>query len=110
MIKTIGLLTRRDDWTHEQFVAHWVDVHAPLARAVPGLLRYVQNHIQGVRRRADIGETVIEIDGIAELRFADRAAFEAASHTPEMEALHADGAKFIGRIKSYIVEEKTIVG
>lgn len=110
MIKTIGLLTRRDDWTHEQFMTHWVVVHAPLAHAVPGLLRYVQNHIQDVRRRADIGETVIEIDGIAELWFADRTTLEAASHTPEMQALHADGATFIGRIKSYIVEEKTIVG
>jgi len=27
-----------------------------------------------------------------------------------MKALHADGAKFIGRIKSYVVEEKFIVG
>jgi hypothetical protein len=27
-----------------------------------------------------------------------------------MKALHADGAKFIGRIKSYIVEEKFIIG
>jgi len=26
-----------------------------------------------------------------------------------MKALHADGALFIGRIKSYIVEEKIIV-
>ena len=29
--------------------------------------------------------------------------------TPEMKALHADGALFIGRITSYIVEEKFIV-
>ena len=110
MIKTIGLLTRKDGWTHEQFMKHWVDVHAPLAHAVPGLRRYVQNHIIGERRRADIGETLIEIDGIAELWFDDHAALEAASHTPEMQALHADGAKFIGRIKSYIVEEKLVVG
>jgi uncharacterized protein (TIGR02118 family) len=29
--------------THDQFVTHWVEVHAPLARAVPGLRRYVQS-------------------------------------------------------------------
>ena len=110
MVKTIGLLTRKDAWTHEQFMKHWVEIHAPLALAVPGLRRYVQNHIQVERTRADITETTVEIDGIAELWFDDQAALEAAARTPEMKALHADGAKFIGRIKSYVVEEKFIVG
>lgn len=109
MIKTVGLLTRKADWTHDQFMKHWVDVHAPLARAVPGLRRYVQNHIRGSRGRADIAETAVEVDGIAELWFDDQAALEAAARTPEMQALHADGAIFIGRIKSYIVEEKIVV-
>ena len=109
MIKTIGLLTRKDGWTHAQFMKHWVEVHAPLAHAVPGLRRYVQNHILDERTRADIAATAVEIDGVAELWFDDRATLEAASRTPEMKALHADGALFIGRIKSYIVEEKIIV-
>jgi uncharacterized protein (TIGR02118 family) len=110
MIKTVGLLTRKSGFTHEQFVTHWIDVHAPLAHKVPGLRRYVQNHIRGERTRADIEATAVEIDGIAELWFDDQAALETASRTPEMKALHADGALFIGRIKSYIVEEKVIVG
>lgn len=110
MIKTIGLLTRKDGWTHEQFMRHWVDIHAPLAHAVPGLRRYVQNHICGERTRADIPATDVAIDGVAELWFDDQAALEAAAKTPEMKALHADGAKFIGRIRSYVVEEKLIVG
>jgi len=109
MIKTIGLLTRKQDWTHAQFVKHWVETHAPLAHKVPGLRRYVQSHIRGERTRADIEATAVEIDGIAELWFDDQAALETASRTPEMKALHADGALFIGRIKSYIVEEKIIV-
>ena len=110
MIKTIGLLTRKDGWTHEQFMKHWVEIHAPLALAVPGLRRYVQNHIASLRGRADIAEIKVEIDGIAELWFDDQAALEAAARTPEMKALHADGAKFIGHIKSYVVEEKTVIG
>ena len=110
MIKTIGLLTRKDAWTHEQFMKHWVEIHAPLALAVPGLRRYVQNHIQGERTRPDIPTTAVEIDGIAELWFDDQAALEAAARTPEMKALHADGALFIGRIRSYVVEEKVIIG
>ena len=109
MIKSVGLLTRKKDWTHEQFVKHWIETHAPLAHKVPGLRRYVQNHIRGERTRADIEATAVEIDGIAELWFDDQAALETASRTPEMKALHADGALFIGRIKSYTVEEKIIV-
>ena len=110
MIKTIGLLTRKPGWTHEQFMKHWVEVHAPLALGIPGLRRYVQNHLMGERTRADIEATNVEIDGVAELWFDDQAALERAAQTPEMKALHADGAKFIGRIKSWVVEEKTIVG
>jgi EthD domain len=57
MIKSVSLLTRRPELTHEQFVRHWVEIHAPLAHAVPGMRRYVQNHIQGTRTRPDIPET-----------------------------------------------------
>ena len=110
MIKTIGLLTRKDGWTHQQFMKHWVEIHAPLALTVPGLRRYVQNHIEGERMRPDIPTTAVEVDGIAELWFDDQAALEAAARTPEMKALHTDGAKFIGHIKSYIVDEKFVIG
>ena len=92
MIKTIGLLTRKDGWTHEQFMKHWVEIHAPLALVVPGLRRYVQNHIEGERTRPDIPTTAVEIDGVAELWFDDQAALEMAARTLEMKTLHADGA------------------
>ena len=67
MIKNIGLLTRKDGLSHQDFVTHWYEVHAALAHAVPGVRRYVQSHILGERTRPDIPETDVEIDGIAEL-------------------------------------------
>lgn len=109
MIKTIGLLTRKDSLSHEEFVKHWVEVHAPLAHAVPGVRRYVQSHIQGERTRPDIPTTEVEIDGVAELWYDDHAAMERANATPEAKRLHDDGALFIGRIKSFVVEEKVII-
>ena len=109
MIKTIGLLTRKDGLTHEQFVAHWQEVHAPLALAVPGVRRYVQSHIVGERTRPDIPAADVEIDGIAELWYDDRAAMQRSAATPEARRLFADGALFIGRIKSFVVEEKVII-
>ncbi len=109
MIKTIGLLTRKQGMTHEQFMTHWVEIHAPLAHAVPGLRRYVQSHILEQPTRPDIRTTDIDIDGVAELWYDDRAAMARAHASPEAKALFADGALFIGRIKSFIVEEKVII-
>jgi len=109
MIKSVGLLTRKEGLSHEEFVRHWLEVHAPLAHAVPGVRRYVQSHIVGERRRPDIPSSDIEIDGIAELWYDDREAMERANASPEAKALHSDGALFIGRVKSFITEEKVII-
>jgi uncharacterized protein (TIGR02118 family) len=109
MIKSLSLLTRRDGLTHAQFMKHWVESHAPLAHAVPGLRRYVQSHIVEERRRPDIPATDVEIDGVAELWFDDHDAMLRAFATPEAKALHADGALFIGRIKTFTVEEKVVI-
>jgi uncharacterized protein (TIGR02118 family) len=109
MIKSISMLTRKPELTHEQFVKHWLEIHGPLAHAVPELRRYVQSHIVGERTRPDIATTAVEVDGIAELWYDDRAAMERAVASPEAKRLHADGALFIGSIKTFIVEEKEIV-
>jgi uncharacterized protein (TIGR02118 family) len=109
VLKTISLLTRKEGLSHEEFVRHWVEVHASLAHAVPGLARYVQSHIRGERTRPDIPTTELAIDGIAELGYEDRGAMERANASPEAKTLHEDGALFIGRIKTYVVEEKTII-
>ena len=109
MIKVVGLLTRKPELTHAQFVDHWLNIHGPLAHAVPGVRRYVQSHIIGSRSRPDIPETAVEIDGIAELWYDDEAALARAAVTPEMKRLTDDGALFIGRIKTYVIEEREII-
>jgi uncharacterized protein (TIGR02118 family) len=109
MIKVLSLLTRTDGITHTEFVRHWFDVHGPLARAVPGIRRYVQSHITGALSRPDISETDVEVDGIAELWYDDITSYQRAAATPEMKALTDDGAVFIGRIKTYVIEERQII-
>ena len=109
MIKSVSLLTRKSGMTHEQFMTHWVEIHAPLAHAVPGLRRYVQSHILEQPTRPDIPTTAMDVDGIAELWYDDRAAMTRAHASPEAQALFADGALFIGRIKAFIVDEKVII-
>jgi len=109
MIKSISLLVRKPGMTHEQFMKHWVEIHAPLALKVPGLRRYVQSHIVEDRKRPDVPPLDVEIDGIAELWYDDRESMARAMASAESKALHADGALFIGRIKTFTVEERVIV-
>jgi uncharacterized protein (TIGR02118 family) len=108
MIKSVSLLVRKPGMTPEQFMKHWVEIHAPLALEVPGLRRYVQSHILEDRKRPDVPPLDVEIDGIAELWYDDRDSLARALASPEGKALYADGALFIGRIKTYTVEEKVI--
>ena len=108
MIKSISLLVRKPGMTREQFMRHWVEIHAPLALEVPGLRRYVQSHILEDRKRPDVPPLDVEIDGIAELWYDDRESLARALASPEGKALYADGALFIGRIRTYTVEEKVI--
>ena len=109
MIKSLSLLTRKDGLTHEEFMRHWVEVHAPLAHAVPGVRRYVQSHIRGERTRPDIPTTEVAVDGIAEPWFDDREAMARSNASPEARRLHADGALFIGSIKTFITEEFVVI-
>jgi len=109
VIKRLSLLSRKEGMTHEDFVRHWVEVHAPLAHAVPGLRRYVQSHITDQPTRPDIPALDVEIDGIAELWYDDAATMAQANASPEARRLFEDGAKFIGRIKMFTVEEKQII-
>ena len=76
-----------------------MNIHGPLALAVPGVRRYVQSHIVGTRTRPDIPETDVEVDGIAELWYDDMETAQRAAASPEMKRLTDDGALFIGQIK-----------
>jgi len=109
MIKVVSLLTRKAGITHEAFVRHWFDTHAPLAHAVPGIRRYVQSHFVGTRTRPDVPEADGDFDGIAELWYDDLESFERTAASPEMKVLTDDGALFIGQIKTYIIEERQII-
>ncbi len=109
MIKVTALLTRRPEISHEEFERHWIEVHAPLVNALPGVRRYVQGHIIAELNAPQTSSTDVTLDGIAELWFDDRAAMEEAYATPAGDRLAADGALFIGRISFFVVEEKVLI-
>lgn len=80
MPKRITYLEKRDGLTREAFRAHWSTTHAEIARGLPGVTDYRQNHL--LESVPGLGAGLYRVDGIVELWFADdnvvRAGFESA--------------------------------
>lgn len=108
MIARLAILYRRPDLTREEFQAYWKDTHAPLARDIPGLRRYVQHHVVGVAARDDVPVTGEELDGLAELWFDSVAAASEAMATEIAETANADCANFIGWARTVFVERHVV--
>jgi uncharacterized protein (TIGR02118 family) len=110
MIKRITVLTRKPGMSKEEFLKHWND-HLPISKHVPGLRRYVLNHILAEPPRADIPAVwdMGEVDGIAETWWDDQAATDRAFATPEGKRWLAHGATFIGRQKTFVVQEQVVI-
>jgi uncharacterized protein (TIGR02118 family) len=67
MVKVIALLKKKDGLTQEEFSRYWREKHGVLvAKTVPGLKRYVQNHVMKLP-----GGREPSIDGLAELWYDD---------------------------------------
>ena len=50
MIVRFGLLQKKSGMTQEEFSRFWLTKHGPLARRMPGLRAYSQNHIVDTRQ------------------------------------------------------------
>jgi len=76
-------------WTHpedvEAFEKYYVEVHGPMAAAIPGLRKLVLTRTSDV-----LGEGEPPFHRIAELWFEDRAALDAALESPELAAAAED--------------------
>lgn len=85
------------------FDRHYMDVHAPLARKIPGLSRLVVN--RGITPPWG-GQSPYYL--VAEMQFPDEATFTAAMASPENRATGKDLRQFAGDLVTLVVvrEEK----
>lgn len=109
MIKRLSLLTRRDDVSPEAFARHWREIHGPMVRTLPGVVRYVQNLVVDAAHRHDLPSGGQRVDGVVEFWFESVAAMDAAFATPEAKALFADGAAFIATVTTFVVDEHVVI-
>ena len=102
MIKFVVVLYRRADLTVEQFRENLRQEHGAMAERIPGLRRYVQNHVVADSTRAHPGW-----DAVVELWWDDREAMEAAWRSPEGEraTVHLSELADLSRTSWSLVEE-----
>ncbi|RDZ50693.1 EthD family reductase [Haloferax sp. Atlit-6N] len=61
LYKHSAFLVRKDGMSHDEFLDHWANTHVPLAREIPGVVRYA--------RVVPTDPERAEFDGVAELYF-----------------------------------------
>ena len=98
-VKRLGLVVKKSSMTHEQFVDHWLNVHAVLCKKIPCMLRYSVNLVDR-ERFPEFG-----YDGFSELWFESEDAMKASLSSPEGRTLLADLPNFTERIYPIISHE-----
>jgi uncharacterized protein (TIGR02118 family) len=78
VLKFVVVLYRKPGLTAEQFAENLRNEHGPMAERLPGLRKYVQNHVVPDPARSHPGW-----DAVVELFWDDWTAMEAAWKTPE---------------------------
>jgi uncharacterized protein (TIGR02118 family) len=95
MLKFMVVLYRRADVSPEQFHDNLRNEHGPMAERLPGLRRYIQNHVAPDPKRQHPGW-----DAVVELFWDDWAAMEAAWTTPEGQRATSHLAEFVDLSRS----------
>ena len=102
MLKFMVVLHKKPELSEAEFHRFLRDVHGPMALKIPGLRKYIQNHVSPDPTRKHPGW-----DAIVELYFDDWKSMEAAWATPEGQAATADVKEFadLSRTSWSVVEE-----
>ena len=101
----VFVLYRKAGLSHEQSVAEWNGQrHIALVKQVPGLKRWIQNHVMSAPNDG-------APDGIGELWFDGAREMEQAMSSPQMGAAVEDAKRFLDMERSYalVVDAKTII-
>jgi uncharacterized protein (TIGR02118 family) len=103
LIKFLVVLHRRSDISAADFANNLRGLHGSMAERIPGLRRYVQNHVASDPTRPHPGW-----DAVVELYWDDRDAMEAAWRSPEGQAATRHLEEFVDLSRSTwaIVDEE----
>jgi uncharacterized protein (TIGR02118 family) len=104
MIKIVGTAYRRNDFTPEEFMRYWLEVHAPISARRPGLRGYVVSEV--IRKIA--GE--LETEAFVEQWFDDEASYAEARRSPEAAAAWEDLERYAKPVGTFwVLKEHVLV-
>ena len=108
MIFRSAFFSRREGMSEERFNDHWLKVHGELASRMPGVRRYLQNHIR--ERLFEVQPFPShEVGGISQQWFDDIAAMERCEASPEYAAVKRDIPNFQGAITILVLEGEPLI-
>jgi uncharacterized protein (TIGR02118 family) len=102
MFKLIILLTKKQAMSDDEFARYLLEVHAPLAKNMPGIIKYVVNIVQRPPNREP------DYHAAAELWFDGREAMRKAFSSPQGEVTQKDTERFTSKILTLFVNEHEI--
>ncbi len=96
MMKVLVVLQRKQGMAREEFRRYWREVHGPIGARMPGVQRYVQNHVAAEGA---------PFDGVAEMWFNTPADMQKAFTSEAAAEAARDAANFLAGSQVVIVEE-----
>jgi uncharacterized protein (TIGR02118 family) len=103
MFKLIILLKKKTGFTDEQFATYWLETHAPLAKKMPGLRRYVVNLVVSPPNKDP------DYNGVVELWFDNVDDMKKAFSSPEGRATQKDAETFTASLTTLYIDERSIM-
>lgn len=96
---------RKEGMAHEDFKRYWLEVHAPIAAKIPGILSYTIYIAEDEPGRAPNTP-----DGFVIQTYPTMEAFEAGMSSDGMAVAGADAANFTQRFSPFSVSKYAVVG
>lgn len=111
-LKVIAMLRKRESISRDEFIRYYDENHAPLILSLlPGIVEYRRNFTVFENAYVNDSAAPFDFDVLTEIRFASRAAYEAAMQVaadPEVaQRIAEDEENFLDRsgTRKFVVEE-----
>lgn len=110
-IKALSIVKRPSTTASADFQHYWADVHAPMAKQVPHLRAFVLSRLIEERTRTDIPPFPMDgpVDGFTSSFVDSIADRELLVASTEARRWFADGAAFLGGVRSFLLEERVLL-
>ena len=102
LFKLMILLKKRENMTDEDFADYWLHAHAPLAKKMPGVRKYVVNLVKKPPKRES------HYQGVVELWFENIQSMKTAFASADGHLTSEDTHRFVSDMTILYIDEHEI--